>query len=180
MGATAGGGVGAAGTMLGAADVVGVAGGTLGATAVVGGADVAVAALGVAAVVGAAGAAAGFDTVTGVGDAGAGPPLQPTASAAAKSANPVVYTARIRFAISVLPISDGAPSSRMIAADSVCPFLRVRIALQRRRLALRRDMRAHILIGSRHIAVDMQVIARHNLLHISERLVHIISNAPRL
>ena len=136
MGATAGGGVGATGAMLGAADVVGVAGAMLGAADVVGGADVAVAALGavavdgVAAVVGVAGAAAGVDTLTGVGDVGAGPPLQPTTSAAAKSANPIVYiVARIRFAISVLPISDGAPFSRLVAADFVRPSLRIRPGL---------------------------------------------------
>lgn len=96
MGAIAG--VGAAGAMLGVADVVGgadVAGALLGAAAVVGGADVAGAALGavavdgVAAVVGVAGAAAG-GALAGVGDEGAGPPLQPATSAAAKSANPVV------------------------------------------------------------------------------------------
>ena len=146
MGATTGGGVGTAGAMLGAAADVDVAGAMLGAADVVGGADVAVAALGavavdgVAAVVGVAVAAAGGDALTGVGDAGAGPPLQLATSAAAKSANPVVYIARICFAISVLPISDGAPFSRMIAADSVRPFLRIRITLQRRRPALYRDI----------------------------------------
>ena len=138
MGATAGGGVGATGAMLGAADVVGgadVAGATLDAVAVDG----------VAAVVGVASVTAGGDALTGVGAAGAGPPLQPATSAAAKSANPIVYiVARIRFAISVSPISDGAPSSRMPAADFVRPYLVCRPEPQCQRPALCRDIRARI------------------------------------
>ena len=122
MGGVAGGGVGAAGAMLGAAADVGVADAMLGAAAVVGGAEVAGAALGVAAVVGVAGAAAGGTALTGVGDTGAGPPLQPATSAAAKSANPIVYIARIRFAISFLPIS--ATGRRL--AEWLPPILCVR------------------------------------------------------
>lgn len=165
MGATAGGGVGAAVAMLGAAAVVGVAGAMLGAAAVVGvfaGAALgAVAVDGIAAGGGVAGAAAG-GAVTGVGDAGAGPPLQPATSAAAKSANPVVYIARIRFAISVLPIS--ATGRRL--AEWLPPILCVRT------WSAGRDG------GS--VRRNAAICARYNLLHISDRIAPIISNAPRL
>lgn len=72
-------GVGIVGAMDGAAAVVGVAwtaGGGVGAADVGGAAEVG-------------------DTLmcVGVGDAGAAPPLQPATSAAANSANPVVYIA---------------------------------------------------------------------------------------
>lgn len=77
------------GAVLGAAVVVGVAGAMLGAAAVVGVAGTAGGGVGAAAV--------GGDTLTGVvmgvGDAGAGSPLQPATSAAANSANPMVYIA---------------------------------------------------------------------------------------
>lgn len=100
-------GVAGVGVFAGAVMGVGVAGAMLGAAAVVGAAGVAGAMLGAAAVAGTAGVVGGAADVGGdtaicvvVGDAGAGPPLQPATSAAANSANPVVYIARMRFVIS--------------------------------------------------------------------------------
>lgn len=125
-------GVGVAGAMLGAAGVVGA---TLGVVDIVRAADV----VGVAAV---------GDTLTG-----AGPPLQPATSAAANSANPIVYIARIRF---VIPFRQN-PTARRLSEWLCRP---------------RAPVLGHPAVDavSASSVISRYTNARHNLPHRSERL----------